>query len=67
MTFRWFSELVDDCLEKPADVALQELGELIRSAALDKQDGYGPPEDAINQGRRKWLDLYEKTYPRRAA
>lgn len=67
MTFRWFSARVDDCLALPADQALDALRKLIDDAEADKQAGYGPPQDDINRARRKWLDLYERTYRKEVA
>ena len=64
--FRWFSERVDDCLALPADEALDALRKLIDEAEADKRDGYGPPREDINRARRRWLDLYERTYGRAA-
>lgn len=60
--FRWFSERVGDCLKLPVEDALSSLAKLITDAELDKQAGYGPPADDINKARRKWLDLYNRTY-----
>ena len=64
--FRWFSEHVSDCLALPAGEALTALAKLIEDAEADKRAGYGPPQDDINQARRKWLALYEETYGRAA-
>lgn len=60
--FRWFSEQVADCLALPTDQALDALRKLIEEADADKRAGYGPAQDGINQARRKWLALYERTY-----
>lgn len=60
--FRWFSERVDDCLKLPVEEALSSLEKLITDAEFDKQAGYGPPADDINRARRKWLDLYNRTF-----
>ena len=64
--FRWFSERVDECLALGGDAALDALRKLIDEAEADKDAGYGPPEHEINIARRKWLDLYERTYGRAA-
>lgn len=64
--FRWFSQRVDDCLRLPADEAMTALHRLIDDADADKRDGFGPPQDDINKARRKWLDLYNRTYGRAA-
>lgn len=64
--FRWFSERVDDCLALPVDEALNALRKLIDEAEADKRDGYGPPREDLNRARRRWLDLYERTYGRAA-
>lgn len=64
----FFSQKVDAAIAgKDEDAALSDLLALIQEAILDKEAGYGPPQEEINLARRKWLDLYEAIYSGRIA